>query len=142
MSKQGNAVTFALGTLEITTIEQTPISVKLVVNEGSLTKGVTAVEAPGNVVGTMHAAGATKYGITASCYVSRTVTGNPTAMLDFSEGDYVTAHLKNDTLEITGEFLVEKLDVSFGTNKETSIDLSLLCNGTPTVNTIGAVSHS
>lgn len=142
MAKQGNAITFVEGTLVISTLAATPVVVKLVVNEGSLAKGVTSVEAPGNKIGTMHAPGATKYGITASCYVSETDVTNPGDSLSFKEGDYVDVQFDNATLSIEGEFLVEKLDVSFGTNRETAIDLSLLCNGTPTVNTIGAVTHS
>ena len=142
MAKQGNAITFVEGTIEITTIGGTPTSLKLVVNEGSYSFGGTAAEAPGNKVGTMHAPGASKTGIQVNAYVSKVDALNPGDELPFTRLQYVDVELICETLECEGEFLIEKLDVSFGPNKEMVIDANFLCNGKPRTEKLGAVTHS
>lgn len=142
MAKQGNPITFENGLLEVKTIGSSSVTIKLVTNEGTYANGVTAAEAPGNKVGTMHAPGASKHAISCTAYASKDDALNPGDELPCIRGQYVDVHLLNDTVECEGEFLIEKFDVAFGPNKESSIDCSFLCNGKPRVEKLGAVTHS
>lgn len=139
MAKTGNPITFKDGEFSFKKVGGTNI-IKAIIESGSVTDSASIVDAKGNCVGMMRAAGLTSVEASATCYISTSATGQTGTSLDFKPQDLVECHIKNGMLELLGEFMVESFESSLDPEGATTLQISVKSNGDLTTRTYGVVS--